>query len=442
MESYDPLSAQAKQDPERYFGPLRDACPVHRFVLPQEAATRISENPLVAQPTSEFWSVLRYADCLTVLQTPSVFSSKEGPGPERMLPLTEDGVLLFADDPAHVRQRRIANKAFTPRAVERLKPRIQQIADELIDGFVDTGTAELMEAFAIPLTIRTIAGIIGVEEERVSDFWRWGNAIVAAFGGDTDAASAGLVALQELFTYVQALIDDLRADRRHDGSADGVLAALIKAEQDGVRLTDEEIRWATMQLITAGFETTSTSTVNGVHLLCTHPEEREKLARAPRLIDSAVEEILRYMSPLEGLFRTTTETVSLGGTTIPAGAKVRIVYASANHDRSRFASPDTFKVDRDAEELRSHLAFGLGTHYCIGAALARAELSCGLGTLFRRLPTLALDPSRGAVRATALVINGFRTLPVTWDATSALPATRRSHPEESSLGSAPPLARW
>jgi cytochrome P450 len=307
--------------------------------------------------------------------------------------------------------------------VERLRPRVQQIADELIDGFASTGEAEIMAAFAIPLTVRAIAGIVGVEEARVDDFWSWGNAIVAAFGGDAAAAGAGLVALQELFAYLQTTIEAIRAA---GPPGDGVLAGLVWAEDDAgddrVRLDDEEIKLATMQLITAGFETTSTATASAIHLLCTHPEERAKLAATPALIGSTVEEVLRFASPLEGLFRTTTADATVAGTTIPAGAKVRIVYASANRDDRRFDDPDTFRIDRDPEELRGHLAFGQGTHYCIGAALARLELTCALATLLRRLPTLELHPSRPAERAAALVINGFRTLPVRWDPTSVVPA--------------------
>lgn len=432
MSTYDPFSTASKSDPQTYFGLLRTSCPVHHFALPDEVAARINANPLAAQPTREFWSLLRFDDCKTALLDPATFCSKHGPGPEWMLPLTEEGVLLFSDDPAHSRQRRLVVKAFTPRAVERIKPRIEQIANSLIDGFQAAGRVELMEAFAVPLTIRTIAGIVGVEEEHVNDFWRWGNAIVAAFGGSSDANDAALAALQELFGYVQGLVDRIRqGDCPNPDISEGVLAGLVRAEVDGHRLTDQEIQLATMQLVTAGFETTSTATASAIYLLCTHPSERERLRRHPDLIHAAVEEMLRYASPLEGLFRTTTTPIEVSGTTIPAESKVRIVYASANRDGAHFDDPDVFRIDREPDSLRTHLAFGQGSHYCLGAALARAELTIAVDTLLRRLPGLQLDPTQTPERATALTINGFRSLPITWD--TATPAAVSDTPTTTTM---------
>jgi cytochrome P450 len=157
-------------------------------------------------------------------------------------------------------------------------------------------------------------------------------------------------------------------------------------------------------------------------LLCTHPEERQKLAADPGLIDRAVEEILRYRSPLEGLFRTATDDVELAGCPIPKGAKIRVVWASANHDEQQFEAADRFIVDRDPAELRKHVAFGLGPHSCLGAALARAELRIALSTLLRRLPDLDLDPADPPVRNKVLTINGYVRVPVRWDPSAAQPA--------------------
>jgi cytochrome P450 len=194
------------------------------------------------------------------------------------------------------------------------------------------------------------------------------------------------------------------------------LAALVRADYEGTYLTDQEIQLACMQLINAGFETTSTGTCNGVFLLATHPEERQKLEKYPELLENAVEEILRFASPLEGLFRTATRDVEIAGYHIPKRGKIRVVYSSANRDDEKFEDPNSFRVDRDVSELRSHIAFGQGPHACIGAALARTELRIGLGTLFRRLPELALNPKMEPKRSTMLVINGFSSLPVQWNA--------------------------
>ena len=423
MIEYHPMSPEVKEDPERFFSVLRRECPVHHYVLGEADSERVNSNPLAAQPTKEFWSVFGYDECVKVMLAPDLFSSKEGPGPERMVALSEEGMLLWADNPAHLRQRRIAAKAFTPLSVDRLLPRIQELTDELIDKLAPLGSAELMSEFAIPLTIRTVASVMGVDTDRVDDFWRWGSAIVGAFGGDSDALEQGFTAMQELFAYLGTQVDARRRIIADGGEPpDDVLSALITSDYNGSRFEDEEIFWASLQLITAGFETTSTATGNAVVLLCTHPEERQKLAADPRLIDRAVEEILRYRSPLEGLFRTTTDDVELGGCPIPKGAKIRVVWASANHDEQQFEAADRCIVDRDAAELRKHVAFGLGPHSCLGAALARAELRIALGTLLRRLPTLDLDPADPPVRNKILTINGYVRVPVRWDPSAAQPA--------------------
>jgi cytochrome P450 len=423
QDAYDPMSPDAKQDPERYWSALRPVQPVHHFTLPADVAAVMSANPLAAKPTKDFFSVLRYADLRDVLMNPKMFSSTEGPGPERMIPMSEGGVLLFADDPVHIRQRRLAAKAFTPSSVSQLIPQIQNTADNLIDAVSALGAMEIMRDFALPLSIRTIAAIVGVPMDRVDDFRRWGNGIVAAFGGEPDALNEGFVALQELFNYMPTLIDAIRSDTADAISPDlagGVLAGLVHAEVEGTRLTDNEILHMVMQLVTAGFETTSTATANGVHLLCTHPEQRALYAGGDAECQRfAVEEIVRFASPLEGLFRTCNEDVTISGCPIPKGSKIRAVFASANRDDAQFADAGEFRIDRDPAELRKHLGFGLGPHACIGAALARAELQIVFKTLFTRLPGLELDTSRPPVRSTVLTINGFKELHIRWDPAQA-----------------------
>lgn len=424
--SYDPRSAEVKQDPESYWRVLRQRDPVHHFVLPEAERQEATTNPLAAEPGTEFYSVLRYADLTHVLTNPKIYSSTQGPGPDRMVSIVEGGVLLWADDPTHLRQRRLAAKAFTPRSVEALLPRIQHTVDSIIDEYAERGSMEIMEALGLPLSIRTIVGIMGVPEERADDFRRWGNAIVATMGGDVSAVEAGLTGIMELFAYVQSLIEAVRtggAASIGENLDSGVLAALVRAEYEGTQLTDEEIRWAVLQLITAGYETTSTATVNGVHLLCTHPEQRALFEAADQ--DGAkwaVEEIIRYAAPLEGLFRTTNEDVEINGCPIAAGTKVRAVFASANRDDAQFTDAASFRIDRDPAELRRHLGFGQGPHACIGAALARAELRVAYETLFRRLPGLQIDPDRPPVRNTILIINGFKELHIRWDPARVRPA--------------------
>ncbi|HTK66948.1 MAG TPA: cytochrome P450 [Pseudonocardia sp.] len=419
---YDPTSPVVKQDPEAYWSVLRQREPVHHHVLPEVGETTTA-NPLAAEVVREYWSVLRHADVVDVLTNPKVYSSIDGPGPDRMLSLVEGGVLLWADNPVHLRQRRLAAKAFTPRAVKLVEPRIQAVVDAVIDEHAAGGSMEIMSALGLPVTIRTIVGIMGVPAEKAEDFRRWGNAVVATMGGDVDAVQAGMVGIMELFGYVQFLIDAVRGGDVDPLLDNGVLAALVRAEYEGTHLTDEEIRWICLQLITAGYETTSTATANGVHLLCTYPEQRALFEAADTDgIKAAVEEIVRYASPLEGLFRTANEDVEIAGCPIPKRSKIRAVYASANRDPDAFADADQFKIDRDPAELRTHLGFGQGPHACIGAALARAELRIAFETLFRRLPGLELDPDKPPVRNEILIINGFSELHIRWDPSRVLPA--------------------
>ncbi|HEY1970246.1 MAG TPA: cytochrome P450 [Pseudonocardia sp.] len=424
--AYDPRSPEVKQDPEAYWRVLRQRDPVHHFVLPEAELQHATANPLAAEPTREFYSVLRHADLTDVLTNPRIYSSSQGPGPDRMVSLVEGGVLLWADDPTHLRQRRLAAKAFTPRAVEALLPRIQHTVDSIIDEHAERGSMEVLAALGLPLSIRTIVGIMGVPEERADDFRRWGNAIVATMGGDLSAVEAGLTGIMELFGYVQSLIEAVRSGEAAsigDNVDSGVLAEMVRAEYEGTRLTDEEIRWAVLQLITAGYETTSTATANGVFLLCTHPEQRARFEATDRDgAKRAVEEIIRYAAPLEGLFRTTNQDVEINGCPIAAGTKVRAVFASANRDEAQFTDAASFRIDRDPVELRSHLGFGQGPHACIGAALARAELRIAYETLFRRLPGLEIDPDRPPARNTILIINGFKELYIRWDPALVRPA--------------------
>jgi cytochrome P450 len=423
---YDPLSPAAKHDPESQWNVLQDTVGVHHFVLPEEAVAEISDNPLAAQPTTEFWSALKYEDVLHVVTNPRSYLSKDGPGPEFMISMVEEGVLLFADAPAHLRQRRLAAKAFTPRSVDRLAEPLQVLVDSLIDNIAAKGSMEILDDLSFPMAIQAITSVMGIPDARADDFRRWGNAIVGAFGGDGDSRDEGMEALGDLFECVADLIAAIRAGTEAEidpALSEGVLAALVRAEVDGTTLLDEEILFMTMQLVTAGYETTSTAIASGIYLLCTHPEQRAIVEADPEMYKPAVEEILRFMSPLEGLFRTTAEDVELGGCPVPHGSKVRACFAAANRDGRKFQDADKFDILRDPEELKGHLAFGHGPHACIGASLARMELRRALETVFRRLPGLELDPDRPPTRNTALVINGFRDVHVRWDPSRVQPAS-------------------
>ncbi|HTK68017.1 MAG TPA: cytochrome P450 [Pseudonocardia sp.] len=421
VRGYDPLSPDSKIDSAALFRSMREACPVHHHVVPDSVREQLNENPYVARPTDQFWSVFRYGDVQEVLQDNESFCSKDGIGPEWMAQLAPDGMLLWADEPAHIRQRQIANKAFLPRMVETRRARIAQFVDDAVDAIAGHGRAEVLADFATKVTTSVIADIVGCAEDRKDDLIRWGNATVEAFGGDADAVAGSFVAMQELFAFLLDRIGERRAMlERGEQPPDDVLTSLIVADYRGSRFSDEELLMACHQLLVAGFETTATAIANGIVLLCEHPGERAKLEADPGLWPTALEEILRYESPVEGMFRVTRRDVELSGCPIPAGSKVRYVLASANRDPARFDEPDEFLVDRDPAKVRQHVAFGSGSHACIGSALARAEARTALETIFRRLPGLHLagtSPERNPI----LIINGYRTVHIAWDPAAARP---------------------
>src|SRR5581483_2024834 len=250
--------------------------------------------------------------------------------------------------------------------------------------------------------------------------------IVGANGGDEAAVAASTEAITGLMTFVVATVNERRADADAGREpADDVLTALINAEHEGRRFTDEEICVAAMQFLSAGFETTATAIGSAVVLMCTHPGERAKLEADWSLLDNACEEVLRYESPIEGTFRTTNHPVTVGGLQLPADANVRVVSASANRDETRFPDADVFRIDRPATELRRHIAFGHGPHACIGSALARAELRIALRTLLTRLPGLDLDPRRTPERSPSFTVNGYASVPVVWDTAAVRPRIHR-----------------
>ena len=423
MVDYNPLSPEARRGAaHRAFAELRRSCPVHYQKIPDDQVISAEDGYLVTAPTYEFWSVFRYSDCMRMLQETDVFSSRQGPGPERGLNLTEDGMLLTADNPVHRRQRQIANQAFFPRMIEQRRPLVESTVAGLLDRFADRGSLDVIEDLGTELTTTLITDIIGVAADRRGDLKRWAIDIITGFGGDPSLVSKAITAVTEFSGFLMEIIAARRATLAEGGSLpDDMLSVLITAEAESVRFTDEEILMACHQMLGAGYETTTTGLGNAVYLLCNHPQERRKLEADWSLIDSTIEEVLRIESPVEGTFRTANRDVEVAGTTIPAGAKVRVVYASANRDETVFDNPHTFCIDRPLHQLRKHVAFAHGIHSCLGAALARMEMRMAVEMLFRRFPDLELDPASPPAPNTGMTINGYTSLAVRWDPAKARP---------------------
>jgi cytochrome P450 len=331
-------------------------------------------------------------------------------------------MLLTADNPAHRRQRRIANKAFLPKVVNLRIDFIRSVADDLVDAVAQKGHCDLMADITFPLTVAMITDFFGAGADRRDDITKWGAASIATMGGTDEQLQAGTMAVMELFAYLKPELEARRA--RHAAGEElpvNVVNALLTAEDEGNTFTDEEILMGAHQFLTAGFESTATGMGNGLFRLFEHPDQRAKLEADWSLLDNAVEEILRYDAPVEGTFRTTTKPVTINGVDLPAGAKVRVVYASANRDADRFENPDEFRIDRPISDLRGHVTFATGPHACLGSALARTEIRVAVETVLKRLPGIGLDPENPPKRSDALTVNGFLTIPVKWDASAVLP---------------------
>ena len=313
--------------------------------------------------------------------------------------------LLGVNPPDHSRFRRQVAKVFTARAIAGLETRVREIADELLDELAGRDVVDLVEEYCALLPVTVIAEILGVPVEMRESFVRWGNegapALDMALSFRQYRKSRRALGEMNAFLYQQ--IDRLRAEPR-----DNLLSQLIGVEDGGVKLDDTELMATAGLLLAAGFETTVNLLGSGTQLLLSHPDQLEVLTSNPSLWGNAVDEILRLESPVQGSGRYASEDVEICGVQIPKWSIVMVFIASANRDPEVFPDPDRFDVARP--NARDHLAFSAGVHYCIGAALARAEGRIGLQALFERYPDLAF--AGPGVRRSTRMLRGYERLPV------------------------------
>lgn len=292
--------------------------------------------------------------------------------------------ILFLDPPDHTRLRGLVSRAFTPKAVERMRPRIQDIVDTLLDRVADEDGFDLMAAFAMPLPTIVIAEMLGVDPADQADFKRWSDELIQGFNPllspeeRTRVDSAG--------TAMRSYLAQAVADRRKS-PGDDLISSMIAVEEAGDQLTNQEIVTMCSLLLTAGNVTTTDLIGNAVLALLRHPDELQKLRDDPSLIKGAVEEVLRYDAPVTQTGRVTTSDIELDGCPIGKGESIITSIASANRDPEVYEDPNRFDITR---EDTHHHAFGGGEHYCLGAPLARLEAAIGIGTLVRRFPKLRL----------------------------------------------------
>jgi cytochrome P450 len=354
----------------------------------------------------EAWLVTRYADVRAVYAD-ARFSRVVREDEPRVQPPAIGDSLFSMDPPAHTRLRALVAKAFHTRRVERLRARVEELAEQLVDGMLAAGPpVDLVEHLALPLPVTIMCELLGVPVEDRHRFARWAGATVAA-----GSLSAGQIQLYlgRLAIYMGRLIA-----RRREEPTDDLLTDLVHARDEGDRLSEEELLQLAVTLLTIGFETTATQIPNFVYLLLTHPAHRERLWAEPGLLPAAVEELLRY-TPIASFAmfpRYATEEVELSGGVVAVGEPVLVVSAAANRDPRVFADPERLDLTR---EPNPHLALGHGIHHCLGGPLARVELRTTLATLIRRMPGLRLAVGEdGITWKKGQLVRGPAVLPVTW----------------------------
>ncbi|HEU4888429.1 MAG TPA: cytochrome P450 [Thermoanaerobaculia bacterium] len=358
-------------------------------------------------PGGGMWLVTRYQDvALLVKEAHTTKDATSLKCPEEITAF--DHTMLAKDPPEHTRLRSLANLAFTPARVRDLEPRIVQIVDELIERARPNGRMDFVAGFATPLPAIVIAELLGVPPEDRDAFHAWSDQV--AKGTDElrseESAQKAYVAGMALSQYFAELIG-----RRRQEPQDDLISALILARDAQDKLTEMELMAMCMGLLIAGHTTTANLLGNGLLTLLSNPAQLALLKANPDLLPSAVEEMLRFESPVQrATFRLTTEPMTIGRTTIPKGQQVSGVLGAANRDPQAFPNPDTFDITRQPNR---HLAFGLGTHFCFGAPLARAQARIGFGRLLEQLPNLQLANGLPDWSHTSF-FRGLETLPVTF----------------------------
>ena len=392
---FNPLLPEFHANPYPFYRALREEDPVH-------------ESPL------GFWVCTRYDDAVMVLRDPRF--GREGMADllESRLGIARDAShtrdMLFRDPPDHTRLRGLVSRAFTPRVVEVMRPHIQEIVDGLLDRVHGAGAMDVIEDLAYPLPVTVICEMLGVPTADQDVFKGWSNDIArsldaAILPAGSDVLARGREARLAITDYFRSLINTRRKDPRPD-----LLSALIAAEEEGNKLSEGELVSTCILLLVAGHETTVNLIGNGLLALLQHPDQLRALRDDPALIQTGVEELLRFDGPVQRTGRMTTADVEIGGKHIPKGSVVVSVIGAANRDPKHFSDPDRLDVSR--KENR-HIAFGFGIHFCLGAPLARIEGQIAIGALVRRMPGLTLVSDTPEWRESS-VLRGLKTLPVTF----------------------------
>jgi cytochrome P450 family 142 subfamily A polypeptide 1 len=358
--------------------------------------------PLYYDASGEVWGVTLHEDIMMMSKTPELFCSGKGSRPDSWTPS-----MINMDDPEHKRRRNLVNRGFTPRQLKEQESKIRTICDQLIDAVCERGECEFVREIAAPLPLIMIGDMLGMPPEDFETLLRWSETMLKATSSSADpedldaAAKAGA----EYFSYVSGAIEERKTNPTED-----LLSILVHAMIDGDRLADDEIAHESLLILVGGDETSRHVMTEGALTLMQHADQRQKLIEDPSGLTIAVEELLRWVSPIKNMSRTATRDTELRGEKIREGDKLLLLYPSANRDALAFPEPDVFDATRTPN---NHVAFGgYGTHHCLGASLARLELRIMFEQLHRRLPDLALASDEPLPLRASNFIVGIEKMPV------------------------------
>ena len=358
--------------------------------------------PVYFDPSAEVWGITLHEDIMAVSKTPEIYCSAKGSRPDSWAPS-----MINMDDPEHKRRRNLVNRGFTPGRLKTDEGKVRAICTRLIDAVCERGECEFVREIAAPLPLIMIGDMLGMPPEDFETLLRWSETMLKATSSSAtqEELDAAAQAGGEYFTYVTGAIE-----QRKTNPTDDLLSTLVHAKIDGNGLAEDEIAHESLLILVGGDETTRHVITEGALALMQHPDQRQQLIDDPSRLTVAVEELLRWVSPIKNMSRTATRDTELRGEKIREGEKLLLLYPSGNRDPRAFADPDVFDV---ARKPNTHVAFGgYGTHHCLGSSLARLELRVMLDELLRRLPDLELAEGATLPLRESNFIVGIEEMPV------------------------------